>query len=169
VPEGKGRERNVLCDEGLTENSMKPINESCQALPDFELEGNEKTGSEVENALETVFAFFVVQTKKDPLRYKLTPKRKTKGLTRLRECEKEANDGKLETAVEIMKVAVERIAISPFHNGQNKQNQRYTEWETHFLRRDWDEFYAMWLDDSNFPAQNSANVIPISPRAGRAK
>jgi hypothetical protein len=87
----------------------------------------------------------------------------------LRECEKEANDGKLETAVEIMKVAVERIAISPFHNGQNKQNQRYTEWETHFLRRDWDEFYAMWLDDSNFPAQNSANVIPISPRAGRAK
>src|ERR1017187_10161423 len=55
LPEGKGRERNVLFDEGLTENSPKPRNESDQTLPGFELEGDEKKNSELDNALETVF------------------------------------------------------------------------------------------------------------------
>jgi hypothetical protein len=167
LPEGKGRERNVLFAEGLTEDSVRPENESEQNLPGFELKDDEKTNSErVDASLETVFEFFVAQTKKDPNRYHLTPKRKIRGLIRLKQCQWQAKDGKLETAVEIMKVAIERIATSPFHNGQNKQGHRYLEWETHFLRRDWDDFYSMWLDDSNFPVPNTANVIPISSPAG---
>ena len=167
--ERKGGERNNLFDQVLTENSLKAGDESKQTLPDLELKDDEKTVSEqVDASLLTVFEFFIAQTRKDPARYKLTPKRKIRGLARLKQCQRQAKDGKLETAVEIMKVAIERIATSPFHNGQNKQGRRYTEWEGHFLRQGWDEFFSMWLDDSSFPVHSAANVIPItSPAGGR--
>ena len=59
-----------------------------------------------------------------------------------------------------MTVAIERLAMSPFHNGQNKDSRSYTDWETHLLRRDWDEFYAMWLDDSRYGGAGGSNSQP---------
>jgi hypothetical protein len=106
--------------------------------------------SKVDNlkiALEEVFHHYVAVIKKDPLRYKLTPERRKKGLQRLRQCLAEAKDGRLDNAVAIMKLAIDRLAASPIHNGHNDQHCCYLEWQTHLLRKDWEGFYDFWIDD----------------------
>jgi hypothetical protein len=57
-----------------------------------------------------------------------------------------AKDG-VEGAVALAKVAIDRFARSPFHNGQNDRGKKYLDIELLFRS---DDYFAKWLDDDNF-------------------
>jgi len=139
-----------ICDSAIRKNRQEPSIEPSGASALFpEVSSNSKE-TDLENALKDVFQYYVVQTERDPARYELNAKRRKKGLARLRDCMEKAKEPKLENAAAMMKVAVDRLARSPLHNGENKQGRCYLEWETHFLRKDWDEFHVFWVEDRNW-------------------
>jgi hypothetical protein len=98
-------------------------------------------------AVEDIFGYFVAVTHKNPRLYLFSRPRQTKIQARLRFCLKLAKDG-LKGAVALAKVAIDRFAASPFHNGQNDRGKKYLDVELLFRS---DEYFAKWLDDSNFP------------------
>jgi hypothetical protein len=86
-----------------------------------------------EAAICRVWDYYIEKLGKNPKIYTFTPARKQKGLARLREClRKTAGDvGKAEG---LMRLAVDALAASPFHRGENDGNKRYQSWEDHLFK-----------------------------------
>jgi len=60
------------------------------------------------------------------------------------------------SAVELMKIAVDRLAESPWHNGKNDTGKKYIDWEVLFRSRALpcpQKLTDYWLDDDKFPAK----------------
>ena len=62
-----------------------------------------------------------------------TTLRKQKGLDRLKEALKKTG-GDLSKAEELMRIAVDAIAVSPWHCGENPSGKKYQSWENHMFR-----------------------------------
>jgi len=86
------------------------------------------------SALREVFNYYLAILNKNPKTYELTPLRKRKGLTRLREC-LDKTGGDLSKAVKLMKIAVDNLAASDWHMGRDPKTngKRYCEWEDHLF------------------------------------
>lgn len=84
-------------------------------------------------AIREVWDYYVTRLNKNPKLCKFTPDRQKKGLARLRECIEIAKDNSLENAVPLMKVAVDQLAASAFHNGDNDRGKVYTDWSDHLF------------------------------------
>jgi hypothetical protein len=89
---------------------------------------------EKNEAVSRGFAYYLDKTGRDPVLYAFTPDRKKKGITRLDECLKKTN-GDLESAVELMKAAIDALAASDWHMGRDPKTQGkcYREWDSHLF------------------------------------
>lgn len=91
-----------------------------------------RTDPELE-ALRRVWEHYLKKFGRKENSYSFTALRKNKGLARLRECA-EKTEGDLDKAVDLMELAIERMAKSDWHMGQNPQGKRYVDWEKHLFR-----------------------------------
>ena len=76
------------------------------------------------------------------------------GLARLKECHRRASEPKLENAVAMMKICIDRLAASRFHNGHNRDGKKYLDWEILFRSV---EQMEKWLDDNNHDRAEAAS------------
>lgn len=93
----------------------------------------EQDKRERRETVRRVFAYYCERTGRSERMYSLTDQRMEKGLHRLQDCWKKTN-GDLSKAEELMRIAVDAIASSPFHNGENDKNRRYTDWSDHLFK-----------------------------------
>lgn len=109
--------------------------------------------SEFDKSLKSVWDYYIVTIGKSPKVYSWSSKRKNMGAARLRELSKRA--GSLDAAVSLMKLCVDRLADSRFHNGKNDNGKKYLDWETLFRDMDRTE---RWLDDDRFASSERGDV-----------
>jgi len=84
---------------------------------------------------------------RNPKLYTFTEKRKTMGLARWRACFSKASEPKAENATAMMRLCIDRLAQSAFHNGKNDRGRKYIDWEILFRSQ---EQMEKWLNDDNF-------------------
>ena len=112
--------------------------------------------------VERVWAYYVQKLGKNPKQLSFTAGRKQKGLARLREClEKEGGD--LGHAEGLMRLAVDALAESPFHRGENNRKKRYDSWEKN-LFKDQDQA-ENWLDSTG-GSKRGPVPVPLLDRRG---
>jgi len=85
-------------------------------------------------AIRGVFDYYLQTLGRNPKTCDLTPLRKQMGVARLAECLKKT-DGNLESAVALMKVAIDTLAASTWHMGRDQRTngKRYCEWDKHLF------------------------------------
>jgi len=88
--------------------------------------------------------YYITTIGRNPKLYTLTARRKGMGVARARDLWPRAAEPKREKVVELMKLCVDRLATSPFHNGQNDRRKKYLDWEILFRSTDQME---KWLSD----------------------
>jgi hypothetical protein len=66
---------------------------------------------------------------------------------RLKECFARTREPQLENATNVMKLCVDRLKSSKWHNGQNPNGKKYLDWEILFRSR---EQFEKWINDENF-------------------
>jgi hypothetical protein len=136
------------CGSALVDASKLHTN----ARPETETETEKKDlSSKLQNsfdeALLEAWTYYLETLKKNPKLYIFSAVRKNKGLARLRECYALATEPKLENAVNLMKLCIDRLAESSFHNGDNRNGKKFLDWELLFRSR---EKLTYWLDGDNF-------------------
>jgi hypothetical protein len=97
---------------------------------------------EREAALQRVWDYYIDQLGKNPKMYTFTPARKQKGMARLNELLKRTGD--LSKAERAMMLAIDALAASPFHNGENDRKTQYNSWEKHLFHSQ--EKLENWLE-----------------------
>lgn len=90
-----------------------------------------------------VFGYYVPKIGRDPVLYTLTPKRKSMLFRRMREVWSQLAEPKRDSAIKLCQYAIDMMAKSPYHNGQNEQGQKYLEWELIFRSQ---EKFQWWLN-----------------------
>lgn len=74
-------------------------------------------------------------------------------MARLKECCRLAKEPKLENAIGLMKVCIDRLAASKFHNGHNRDGKKWLDWEILFRS---EKKLTWWLDDDNHKGTEAA-------------
>jgi uncharacterized protein YdaU (DUF1376 family) len=109
---------------------------------------------DLDRAVRQIFDYYLERLGKNVKLYKFDAERKQKGIARLKECLELAADPKLENAIAMMKLCVDRLAESAFHNGNNDNRKKYVDWGKHLFhsrhKLEW------WLDDDNHNARVKA-------------
>lgn len=98
-------------------------------------------------AVAEVWDWYIVTIERNPKLYTFTPKRKAMGCKCWWECHARAAEPKGENATAMMKLCIDRLAQSAFHNGKNDQGRKYIDWEILFRSK---EQMEKWLNDDNF-------------------
>jgi hypothetical protein len=106
-----------------------------------------KPMDETSLAIEEIWAWYIQTIKRNPKQYTFTPKRKAMGRKRWHECFARAAAPKAENATAMMKLCIDRLAQSAFHNGKNDQGRKYIDWEILFRSK---EQMETWLNDDNY-------------------
>ncbi len=109
-----------------------------------------KNGGDHPNAaaVAQVWDHYILAIGKSPKVYTFTEKRRRMGKARLDDLlHRIESEPKLGKAVALMKLCIDRLAGSSFHNGKNDQHKKYVDWEILFRSKDQME---RWLDDSRF-------------------
>jgi hypothetical protein len=114
--------------------------------------------SALDKAVEAGWIYFLERTGKHSAQYRFTRPRQVMGrrgfeslVAFAKRCKWE---NPLSTAQELFRVAVDRLADSPFHNGQNSDGKRYTDWHQLFSGKGYpcpQKLLEWWLDDSRWP------------------
>jgi hypothetical protein len=107
--------------------------------------------------VDTIWEYYKQKLKRSP-HLELTKQRRVMGEAGLRACEKLARlNGSTNPAVDavaLMKLAIDRLAESPWHNGQNENGAKYLDWELLFRGRNMvspQKLTEYWLNDEKFP------------------
>jgi hypothetical protein len=116
-----------------------------------------KSSDEAPSPIEEVWEYYREKLKRSP-HLELTKQRRTMGEAGLKACEEFAlmrgSVTPFEDAIALMKLAIDRLAESPFHNGQNGTGPKYLEWEVLFRGRNVpspQKLTEYWLNDEKFP------------------
>lgn len=111
-------------------------------------QGKRPVPNPADSLLAEIWKYYIDRIGKNPKTYSLTDKRRCMGKARLDDLlHRIESEPKLEKAVSLMKLCVDRLAASSFHNGKNEQGKKYLDWEILFRSIDQME---KWLDDSRF-------------------
>jgi hypothetical protein len=140
---GRGQPRRI---EGPCEVPGSQEQEQEQEQKQEQPEEQEPKPAGRDQAVEEIWNYYVARVKKNLSLYQFTPQRRTKGRARLEECLRMAAEPKLDNAVAMMKVCIDRLAASAFHNGDNREAKKYLDWD-HLFRNH--EKLVRWLDDDN--------------------
>lgn len=84
-------------------------------------------------AVKRVWDYYIEKLGKNPKLLTLTTVRKQKGQTRLREC-LEKTGGDLARAEDLLRCAVDGLAESPWHMGENPGKKKYDSWEKNLFK-----------------------------------
>lgn len=84
------------------------------------------------SAVRQVFEYYLEKTGRNKSLYGFTDQRRKKGMARMEEAMKKAH-GDLAGASELMRIAVDAIADSKFHMGDNDRGEKYCDWERHLF------------------------------------
>lgn len=108
--------------------------------------------------LDEVWAYYRERLKRAP-HYELTRQRRVMGEAGLKACTKLArmngSTKPAEDAVSLMKLAIDRLAESPWHNGENERGAKYLDWEGLFRGRNVpspQKLTDYWLNDEKWGA-----------------
>ena len=120
-------------------------------------------------AVQDIWKYYCLKLGRSKLA-KLTEKRMALATARLKECHADAREPKLESAVAVMKLCIDRLSSNPWHNGANPAGKKYLDWEILFRSR---EQFEKWLNDENFcePTRfeipgNGTHPVMTTPRVG---
>lgn len=145
------RDRPPAGGQQTSDCGQQPLTPDCPdgvALPPAPAPAPNKTISSkldgFDEALREVWNYYVKKLGKNPNLYRFTEERRRKGKARLEECLRMAAEPKMQNAVRMLKVCVDRLAASPFHNGDNKDARKYLDWD-HLFRSE--KKLTYWLDD----------------------
>jgi hypothetical protein len=97
------------------------------------------------NTIRRVWDYYLQKLGKNSKILSFTALRKNKGVSRLRECLLKTG-GDMGRAEGLMRVAVDALAASAFHVGENEQKKRYDSWEKHLFKSQ--EQLEQWLERS---------------------
>ena len=100
---------------------------------------------EIRRAVEDVFDHYIEVVGKSHL-YTLTPARRQKGETRLRELLSKTK-GNVADAAELMKYCIDAMSLSDFHMGKNAQKRPFNDWEGPLFGSQ--ERVERWLEAAN--------------------
>ena len=95
--------------------------------------------------IERVWDYYIQKMGKNPRLLTLTSLRQQKGLARFREVLKKTR-GDMVKAEKVLKIAVDTLASSSFHMGDNEQKKQYNSWETNLFVST--EKFERWLEQS---------------------
>ena len=108
--------------------------------------------------LDEVWAYYRERLKRAP-HYEFTRQRRVMGEAGLKACTKLARmNGSTtpsEDAISLMKLAIDRLAESPWHNGENERGTKYLDWEVLFRSRNMpspQKLTDYWLNDEKWGA-----------------
>jgi hypothetical protein len=104
--------------------------------------GSPQTALESE-AVTRVWDYYLEKFGKNSKLLSFTAARKQKGAARLRECLKKTG-GNVEKAEELMRVALDALAASAFHRGENDRKRKYDSWEANAFKSQ--EQLEGWLE-----------------------
>jgi hypothetical protein len=96
-------------------------------------------------SVKRVWDYYIEALGKNPKLLSFTALRKQKGLARLRECLVKTGDD-LPRAEGLMRVAVDALAASSFHCGENDKKQKYDSWEKNLFKSS--EQLENWLEQT---------------------
>jgi hypothetical protein len=142
--------------KGLGEGFAKAFHEGCvQCLANQEQE-QEQEQEQVntlssnpdgfDQAVLEVWKYYVEMLARSP-QTTLTETRKRMARARLKECSARAREPQLENATNVMKLCVDRLKASKWHNGNNPGGKKYLTWEILFRNR---EQFEKWINDENY-------------------
>ena len=132
-------------------------------VEDFTLDGEPVSSSSKKEKLislvKTGWSYYLEQTKKASSQYQLTRDRERMGASGFEELIKFArrreHPDPWSAASDLFRVAVDRLASSPFHNGENDHHRKYLDWHQLFRAKEYPaprKLLEFWLDDSRWPA-----------------
>jgi hypothetical protein len=111
-----------------------------------------------EPELQAGWSYYLKRCKRSS-HYEFTGKRRSLGLRGLRACAdfaaKHGAAAEPGDALRLFKLAVDRLAESKYHNGENDTGQKFLDWETLFSSRTLpapQKLTDFWLNDEKFPA-----------------
>lgn len=93
--------------------------------------------------VERVWEYYLTRLKKNAGVMGLTPMRIGVGLARLKECG-DKTGGDMTSAEELMKLAVDTLASSKFHRGENNSHRAFDSWENNLFKTT--EQMEQWLE-----------------------
>lgn len=99
-----------------------------------------------DRAVLEIWAYYIATLDLSP-QTTLTETRKRMARARLKECFARAREPQLENATNVMKLCVDRLKSSKWHNGNNPGGKKYLTWEILFRSR---EQFEKWINDENF-------------------
>lgn len=121
-----------------------------------------KSSDQAPSPIEEVFAYFREKLKRSP-HYEFDSERRRMGEAGLKACEKMArlngSHDPAKDAVELLRLAIERLAAHPWHNGVNDTGTKYLDWELLFRGRNLRcprKLIDYWLNDEKFPDTRGA-------------
>jgi hypothetical protein len=152
-------------EPGSPESSLTVINRHTRANPPGSPDG-EAVCEQHQNhlrAVTRVWDYYIQKLQKQPKLLSFTSARKNKGMARLRDAlEKTAGD--LVRAEELMKLAIDNLAASSWHTGDNPSHKRYDSWERNLFSST--EQFERWLDAP--PAGGRSNSTNVDDAAAAA-
>jgi hypothetical protein len=126
-------------EKSREEKRTKSIVEPQAVLPGVESppngNGNGKAHLRIQaqESLGRVWDYYLEKLNRNAKTYTMTPLREAKGMARFNEAFKKADEPRLENAEAMMKLAIDRLAASAFHQGDNDRGRRYVDWERHLF------------------------------------
>jgi hypothetical protein len=128
-------------------------------LLDGEARSKSKKKSEVLPLVRDGWEYYLDRVGKSASQYRFAADRQKQGIEGFESLivfaqQRESPDPRA-AATELFRVAVDRLAKSPFHNGQNAGNNKYLDWHQLFRSKDFPsprKLLEYWLDDSRWPA-----------------
>jgi len=146
------RPRSVdICDlaykEEQSENSQRTVREPVGAEAPAPLPLRGKNNAEDLQAVNEIWDHYIEAMGRNPSLCRLTPLRIKKGLARLNECRQMVEGRDPDRAVELMNLAIDRMADSDWHMGRNPKTggKKYNEWEEQLFGST--ERLEKWLQD----------------------
>jgi hypothetical protein len=151
----------------LTENGNRGVTETCEGGSQKPVRGVTENGNPYkerhdsdttknktlssnpdgfDQAVLEVWAYYVTVLNRSP-QTTLTETRKRMARARLKECFARAREPQLENATNVMKLCVDRLKASKWHNGNNPGGKKYLTWEILFRNR---EQFEKWINDENY-------------------
>jgi hypothetical protein len=129
--------------EGEVEGEVEQKHSANPSGPHDSVSASSDLSSEELAVVRRVWAYYIDKLGKNPKLLSFTEQRKRKGLARFREClEKVARD--TNKAESLMRIAVDALAASAFHCGENDRKKKYDSWEKHLFPSQ--EKLESWLD-----------------------
>ena len=104
-------------------------------------------------AIKRIWDYYVSKLNKNPKTLTFTPARQLKGLARLAEALKKVHND-LPLAEEMLRLVIDALAASEFHNGANDRKKCYNSWERNLFPST--EKFESWLEQAFENAEKSA-------------